>query len=43
VSDDVWAKIVAALKRYGIALLPETDEHGAGVRWLPRTRRPQNW
>jgi hypothetical protein len=44
VSGDVWAKIVAALKRHGVELLPETDEHGAGVRWLlPRTQRPPNW
>jgi len=41
VSDDVTAKIVAALKRHGVELLPETDEHGAGVRWiLPRGQRP---
>jgi len=40
VSDDVTAKIVA-LKRHGVELLPETDEHGAGVRWmLPRGQRP---
>jgi hypothetical protein len=44
VSAEVWTKIVAALKRHGVDLLPETDEHGAGVRWLlPRTQRPQNW
>jgi hypothetical protein len=40
VSGDVWAKIVAALKRHGVELLPEAAEHGAGVRWiLPRGRR----
>jgi transcriptional regulator with XRE-family HTH domain len=44
VSGDVWTKIVGALKRHGVELLPETDEHGAGVRWrLPRAQRPQNW
>jgi transcriptional regulator with XRE-family HTH domain len=44
VSAEVWAKIVAALKCHGVELLPETDEHGAGVRWiLPRTQRPHNW
>jgi hypothetical protein len=44
VSGEVWTKIVAALKRHGVELLPETDEHGAGVRWLlPRGRRPKNW
>jgi hypothetical protein len=44
VSSEVWAKIVAALKRHGVELLPKTDEHGAGVRWcLPRAQRPQNW
>jgi hypothetical protein len=43
VSGEVWAKIIAALKRHG-ELLPETDERGAGVRWrLPRAQRPQNW
>jgi transcriptional regulator with XRE-family HTH domain len=44
VSGEVWAKIVAALKRHGVELLPETDEHGASVRWLlPRARRRKNW
>jgi transcriptional regulator with XRE-family HTH domain len=43
VSGEVWAKIVTALKRHGVELLPETDEHGAGVRWiLPRAQRPRN-
>jgi hypothetical protein len=43
VSGDVWAKIVAALKHHGVELLPETEDHGAGVRWcLPRAQRPQN-
>jgi hypothetical protein len=44
VSDDVRAKIVAALKRHGVKLLPEANEHGAGVRWLlPRAQRPRTW
>jgi hypothetical protein len=44
VSDDVMAKIVVALKHHGIEQLPETDEHGARVRWLlPRAQRPRNW
>jgi hypothetical protein len=33
---------MAGLKRHGVELLPETDEHGAGVRWtLPRGQLPQ--
>jgi hypothetical protein len=32
-SGDVWAKIVAALKRHGVELLPETNEHGAGRQY----------
>jgi predicted transcriptional regulator len=44
VSGDTWTKIVAALKRNGVELLPESEDHGAGVRWtLPRGQRPQNW
>jgi hypothetical protein len=44
VSREVWDRIVAALQRHGVELLPETDEHGAGVRWLlPRAQRPKNW
>jgi hypothetical protein len=44
VSREIWDRIVAALKRHGVELLPETEEHGAGVRWtLPRARRPKNW
>jgi hypothetical protein len=44
VSGVVWAKIVGALKRHGVELLPEIDEHGAGVRWLlPRAQRSRNW
>jgi transcriptional regulator with XRE-family HTH domain len=43
VSGEVWAKIVTALKRHGVELLPETEEHGAGVRWIiPRAQRLQN-
>jgi hypothetical protein len=29
--SEVWAKLVGALARHGVELLPETDEHGAGV------------
>jgi hypothetical protein len=37
VSREVWDRIVAALQRHGVELLPETKDHGAGVRWiLPR-------
>jgi transcriptional regulator with XRE-family HTH domain len=44
VSGEAWAKIVAAFKRHGVELLPETEGHGAGVRWIqPRAQRPQNW
>jgi DNA-binding XRE family transcriptional regulator len=44
VSRETWDRIVAALKRRGVELLPETDEHGAGVRWLlPRAQRPRYW
>jgi len=40
VSREIWDRIVSALKRHGVELLPETDEHGAGVRWiLPRAQR----
>jgi hypothetical protein len=44
VSREIWDRIVAALKRHGVELLPKTDEHGAGVQWiLPRTQRPRYW
>jgi hypothetical protein len=44
VSGDVCAKIVAAFRRHGVELLPETEHHGAGVRWrFPRAQRPRNW
>jgi hypothetical protein len=34
---------IVMLKRHGVELLPETDEHGAGVRWiLPRAQRPSS-
>jgi transcriptional regulator with XRE-family HTH domain len=43
VSGEVWVKIVATLRPHGVELLPETDGHGTGVRWiLPRAQRPQN-
>jgi hypothetical protein len=32
------------LNRHGVELLPETAEHGAGVRWrVPRAQRQKNW
>jgi hypothetical protein len=44
VSREVWDRIVAALGRHGVELLPETAEHGAGVRWrVPRAQRQKNW
>jgi hypothetical protein len=40
VSREIWDRIASALRRHGVELLPETDDHGAGVRWiLPRTQR----
>jgi len=41
VSRDVWDKIVEALARLGVELVPEDGDRGAGARWiLPRGRRP---
>ena len=34
VSQDVWGKIIDALARHGVELLPEESGHGAGVRWM---------
>jgi hypothetical protein len=43
VSREIWDRIASALRRHGVELLPETDDHGAGVRWnLPRTQRTKN-
>lgn len=40
VAADTFGKIVVALRQRGVELLPESDDHGAGVRWtLPRARR----
>jgi transcriptional regulator with XRE-family HTH domain len=40
VSEKAWDKIVAALNRSGVELLPEHDNQGAGVRWSrPRAAR----
>jgi hypothetical protein len=38
VSGEVWAKLVAALQRDGVQLLPENEWHGAGVAVDPPTR-----
>src|SRR5436190_23763956 len=36
----LWQKIVEALARRGVELVPEADGRGAGVRWtLPRDER----
>lgn len=41
VSQDVWDKIIGALARHGVELVPESA-HGAGARWIePRARRPR--
>jgi hypothetical protein len=38
----VWDRIVTALAYHGIELVPETNRHGAGARWiLPRDGRTQ--
>jgi hypothetical protein len=40
VSRDVWDKIMEALRRRGVDLVPENGERGAGARWgLPRHQR----
>src|SRR5262245_53405425 len=40
VSRDVWDRIVEALTRHGVELVPQNGEHGAGARWtLPSDRR----
>jgi transcriptional regulator with XRE-family HTH domain len=33
VSRDVWDRIVGALERHGVELIPESGDRGAGVRW----------
>jgi len=40
VSADVWDRIVEALGKAGVELLPEHGSHGGGARWVqPRTER----
>jgi hypothetical protein len=40
VTRATFDKIVDALARLGVELVPEGEDHGAGVRWtLPRDRR----
>jgi hypothetical protein len=36
IGGGVWAKLVVALKRHGVELPPETDEHGAVGAMLER-------
>jgi DNA-binding XRE family transcriptional regulator len=41
VSEEVWGKITAALAERGVELVPESEEHGSGVRWIQsRDERP---
>jgi hypothetical protein len=40
VSKDVWDRIVGALEQYGVELVPESGDQGAGARWIqPRGTR----
>jgi DNA-binding XRE family transcriptional regulator len=40
VSGATFDKIIAALRDRGVELVAETDDHGAGARWIkPRARR----
>lgn len=42
VSAEVWDRIVTALRKTGVELLPEDREHGSGARWVqPRSERPK--
>lgn len=34
VSQDVWGKVMDAMAKHGVELLPEGGNHGAGVRWM---------
>jgi hypothetical protein len=37
---ELWRRIVEALGRFGVQLIAEDREQGAGVRWtLPRIQR----
>jgi hypothetical protein len=40
VSHYVWNKVVDALARHGVELVPEGEDHGSGARWIkPRISR----
>src|SRR5262249_19522151 len=40
VSRDVWNRILEALARRGVELVPEGEDHGSGARWInPRASR----
>ena len=42
VSRCVWNRILEALARRGVELVPEGEDHGSGARWIdPRARRMQ--
>ncbi|MFZ1101287.1 MAG: helix-turn-helix transcriptional regulator [Hyphomicrobiaceae bacterium] len=42
VSRDVWDKIVGALEKHGVELVPESGDRGAGVHWkVARAVRPR--
>ena len=34
VSQEVWSKIINALARHDVEMLPEDGNHGSGVRWM---------
>ena len=41
VSREIMDKVIDALARHGVELVPEGDGRGAGARWrLPRASRP---
>ena len=40
VSHYVWDRVLGALARHGVELVPEGKDHGSGARWIePRSRR----
>jgi DNA-binding XRE family transcriptional regulator len=40
VSYYVWNKVLEALARHGVELVPESEDHGSGAQWIdPRSRR----
>ena len=43
VSQEVWGKIIDALTRHGVELLPEGSGHGAGARWMRQRADRANW